>query len=617
VTLGNSGTVFRCSNPIQKSLRFCFLCLLLLASSNVRAQGACDTAKTIGHFQLNFVGASYDYLNGTSSWNYSLTWDGIGSELTKFTIQLCSLVTDSNLLSATPSGASIGTDDETGIYGIMWSSFANFPANTPVSFSFTLNMILGIDHAEFAPTASINSNIATICGPSSTCNVPPRMRISNHDDEVDNDTTVFLCAPEEICIEIHGDDDDHDKIWLNKLAGMGIFQEKHDDSGIIDTVFCFTPDTAGIYCFTFELDDDDSMRGISDDDDDIEEVCVTVIFIAPPTITCPPNVTLECGDPTDPSNTGFATADSTCIQPSSCICNGGIRLLSLRTALPYAGGVVSVEARAAESGMLDSSPWGVDTESFDGTLFTSSTFSGAVAITRMEAVGTDVVVTYTVDVGLISLTKMNSNSEFRVTAPGGTNQQAIHTSCSQPIAPPFDFGVFSIVGLIDRSGSECNLDSTNCSIPDITFVDDTTSARCPLIISRTWIATDSCGNADSCVQIITVQDTTAPSITAPADIVFDCVLGDAGTPTDTSDNCFISSVSFSDDTTSLRCPLSITRTWTATDSCGNSASDVQIITVQDTTAPSITELLWQIKVKNSGQFAINRPGNSMLNDKIR
>ena len=124
--------------------------------------------------------------------------------------------------------------------------------------------------------------------------------------------------------------------------------------------------------------------------------------------------------------------------------------------------------------------------------------------------------------------------------------------------------------------------------PDVSSSDTTISARCPIIIDRTWIATDSCGNADTCVQRITVRDITDPVITCPDDIVFDCTMGDAGVATAT-DNCDPDpDVTSSDDTTSARCPIIIERTWVATDTCGNDTFCVQTITVQDTAKPTIS-----------------------------
>jgi hypothetical protein len=123
---------------------------------------------------------------------------------------------------------------------------------------------------------------------------------------------------------------------------------------------------------------------------------------------------------------------------------------------------------------------------------------------------------------------------------------------------------------------------------DISYSDNIISPRCPLIIERTWTATDSCGNFSTCVQSITVQDTVAPVITCPNDITFDCAMGDAGTATAT-DNCDPNPViTYNDVVTNDRCPQIIERTWTATDSCGNFSTCLQTITIQDTTAPVIS-----------------------------
>ncbi|UCC79452.1 MAG: hypothetical protein JSW64_14480, partial [Candidatus Zixiibacteriota bacterium] len=137
------------------------------------------------------------------------------------------------------------------------------------------------------------------------------------------------------------------------------------------------------------------------------------------------------------------------------------------------------------------------------------------------------------------------------------------------------------------AGTATAVDSCD-SDPEITYADTVVNDRCPTIIERTWTATDSCGNFSSCVQTITIQDTTAPVITCPPDTTFDCVMGDAGTATAT-DNCDPDpSITYVDTTTNDRCPFVFERTWTATDSCGNFSSCVQTITIQDTTAPAIT-----------------------------
>jgi hypothetical protein len=52
---------------------------------------------------------------------------------------------------------------------------------------------------------------------------------------------------------------------------------------------------------------------------------------------------------------------------------------------------------------------------------------------------------------------------------------------------------------------------------------ETTSGRCPQVITRVWSATDGCGNTASATQTITVVDTTPPDlIGVPADLEVEC-----------------------------------------------------------------------------------------------
>jgi len=137
----------------------------------------------------------------------------------------------------------------------------------------------------------------------------------------------------------------------------------------------------------------------------------------------------------------------------------------------------------------------------------------------------------------------------------------------------------------------------NCdTTPVITYSDVETPASCleEKTITRTWMATDACGNSSSGVQTITVVDTTPPVITLPPDVTIEC--DESTDPSNTgqataSDNCDTAPViTYSDVETPGSCPeeKTITRTWTATDDCGNSSSGVQTITVVDTTPPVIS-----------------------------
>jgi subtilisin family serine protease len=134
--------------------------------------------------------------------------------------------------------------------------------------------------------------------------------------------------------------------------------------------------------------------------------------------------------------------------------------------------------------------------------------------------------------------------------------------------------------------------------PVIEFFDETTPGECPeeSTITRTWTSTDTCGNVSFCTQVIDVVDTTAPVLTISDDIIIEC-----HEPTDPSNTGFASAsdncdsaptITYSDVEEAGDCPAekTITRTWTATDNCGNSSSADQIIEVVDTTPPVISSV---------------------------
>ncbi len=108
---------------------------------------------------------------------------------------------------------------------------------------------------------------------------------------------------------------------------------------------------------------------------------------------------------------------------------------------------------------------------------------------------------------------------------------------------------------------------------------------------RTWTATDACGNTSTCEQIITIVDTTAPTIFGPEDVTVDCT--DSLDPDFTGfataeDDCNEVEISYVDGDIVGECEQTMVRTWTATDACGNSSTYEQTITIVDETAPVIS-----------------------------
>jgi hypothetical protein len=102
------------------------------------------------------------------------------------------------------------------------------------------------------------------------------------------------------------------------------------------------------------------------------------------------------------------------------------------------------------------------------------------------------------------------------------------------------------------------------------------------------------GLSDFCYNTISIRDTTGPNIVCPANLTIEC--DQPTNPSNTGyatamDVCDTKSpeIDFSDVIPPTECAgnYTITRTWTATDSCGNSNSCDQTVVVVDTTPPAV------------------------------
>ena len=137
---------------------------------------------------------------------------------------------------------------------------------------------------------------------------------------------------------------------------------------------------------------------------------------------------------------------------------------------------------------------------------------------------------------------------------------------------------------------------------------DPITAVCHTTYHRTYMVTDSCGNATAIVQDIIFNDVNAPVIsdTLPNDTIYanaNCTytLPNAFTTVDQliaaglniTDCNLASEVTSADDNTDpiTSCTKRITRTYTVSDSCGNAATVTQTIVVKDTVAPVVTTRL--------------------------
>lgn len=143
--------------------------------------------------------------------------------------------------------------------------------------------------------------------------------------------------------------------------------------------------------------------------------------------------------------------------------------------------------------------------------------------------------------------------------------------------------------------------------------DLTNNMTCPnrFTIQRTYTATDTANNTASCTQIITVDETTAPMMTIPADVatVTDAgqsyasgvVLGNATAVGGCDDNPTVAN------NAPGQFPVGTnTVVWTATDSC-SSSTGTQLVIVVDNEAPAITQCAPSLTASATGNGQVAVP----------
>ena len=157
----------------------------------------------------------------------------------------------------------------------------------------------------------------------------------------------------------------------------------------------------------------------------------------------------------------------------------------------------------------------------------------------------------------------------------------ITVTCAQIPAPP-----------VVTASDACN------GTTSVDFQENVITGGCPYSIIRTWTSADACGNIATATQTITVTDTANPIISGvPANMTVPCGTQVPVANVSATDNCLAAPlVSYSTNTVVNGCSSTETRTWIATDACGNSALAQQVITYTDTEGPVLSQELEDISV---------------------
>ena len=189
-----------------------------------------------------------------------------------------------------------------------------------------------------------------------------------------------------------------------------------------------------------------------------------------------------------------------------------------------------------------------------------------------------------------------------ITRTWTANNGSTTASCMQTINVIDTTGP-ALSGVPNNATVQCNalppaasvtaLDACQGNIP-VTLTDTRVAGLCPgtYVLTRTWTATDGCGNSTSASQDVSVMDTIAPVLVGvPTDVSAECDAVPLPATVTASDTCAVTvPVTFVETQTNGTCPdeYTLTRSWTAVDNCSNNVTARQFVSVDDTTRPMVT-----------------------------
>ena len=322
-------------------------------------------------------------------------------------------------------------------------------------------------------------------------------------------------------------------------------------------------------------------------------------------ITCPEDITINCGEDSSPTSTGLATAISNCSTDSvvtfsdTVEANCGATQIITRTWTAQDACDNPIATCIQIITIVDQTP---PVASCPADISVDTDLNQCSAVVDYSIEGTDSCgsVTITQTSGLVSGSMFPigdtvntfeiqdecgnlSECSFVVTVLNNNDAQAI----CQDITIALDAMGMASITPSDINGGTVVL----CETPDITIDVDTFTCDNIGTNNVTLSVVDAAGNISSCVAIVTVEDTISPEVicqnitvdlgsTGVANIT--AAMVDAGS----ADACGIETASI--DTTSFNCSnvgLNIV-TLTVTDSSGNTNSCTAEVLVQDTLAPT-------------------------------
>lgn len=208
----------------------------------------------------------------------------------------------------------------------------------------------------------------------------------------------------------------------------------------------------------------------------------------------------------------------------------------------------------------------------------------------------------TITVSHMDATAAGCGNTYTITRTWSASNGSTTESCDQTITVTDTTGPV-LNGVPDKASAECGavpppavVTATDACDGSVGVVLSESSSEGPCagtyIITRTWMATDACGNSSEGSHQICVLDSLDPGLMGvPGDVSVECDVVPAPAIVTGEDQCDpVVDISFSEIRTDGSCAHNyvLTRSWTATDECANDVTASQLVTVTDTTAPTVT-----------------------------
>jgi hypothetical protein len=335
------------------------------------------------------------------------------------------------------------------------------------------------------------------------------------------------------------------------------------------------------------------------------QTIIRTVDITPPTITCPAPPTLTCNQAVPAPNVASVTATDACGTPTVTFVGDAMNTVgctetTTRTyrATDPCGNTATCTQTIIRT--VDITPPTITCPAPPTLTCNQAVPAPNVAsVTAIDACGTPTVTFVGDAVNTVGCTETTTRT-YRATDPCGNTAVCTQTIIrTVDITPPTITCPAPPTLTCNQAVPAPNVASVTatdaCGTPTVTFVGDAmNTVGCTETTTRTYRATDPCGNTATCTQtIIRTVDITPPTITCPAPPTLTCnqaVPAPNVASVTATDACGTPTVTFvGDAVNTVGCTETTTRTYRATDPCGNTAVCTQtIIRTVDITPPSIT-----------------------------